>query len=71
MSIKTPKGEILWVTFYDSEGNARFFVTSKAIRDVYYLYECTDDGYKKLGKLANPLELVQKYDVDKKIGVKT
>ena len=68
MSIKYPKGEVVWVQ-YIKDGAPMFIMTSKAIRDYYYLYQMTDGSFKKLGKSKDPRELEKKYDVYKKIGV--
>lgn len=58
MEIKLPKGEQAWVSYRSAEGNPMFIVTSKAARDSYTLYEVTDGALNKLGKSANPEELV-------------
>lgn len=68
--MKYPKNEIVWMTYYDSAGALQFFVTSKAARDYYFLYEVREDqSYVKLGKARSPRDLEEKYDVNKKIGV--
>ena len=66
---KYPKGEIVWESFFDESRELRFIITSKPIRDAYFLYELVNDEFKKLGKAKTPPELVEKYDVEKKIGV--
>lgn len=59
---KIPKNEILWVTHYDSRGSPRFFITSSADRERYYIYEVkSDGGLSKLGISQSPLQLEQKY----------
>lgn len=59
---KIPKNEILWVTHYDSRGSPRFFVTSSADRERYYIYEVeSNGGLSKLGSGQSPLQLEQKY----------
>ena len=67
--MKFPKNEIVWMTYCDSGQKIRFFMTSKMIRDYYYLYEVYDDeSYKKLGKSKSPSDLEVKYRVNEKIG---
>ena len=68
MSIKYPKGETVWVQ-YIKDGEPVFIMTSKAIRDCYYLYQRADDGFKKLGRSKDPREMETKYEIFKKIGV--
>ena len=56
MGIKIPKGEVLWET-YVIKGEERYIVTSKPVRDYYYIYEILGDSLKKLGKARTPVEL--------------
>ncbi|MCD8117273.1 MAG: hypothetical protein LUE21_09225 [Oscillospiraceae bacterium] len=64
--IKLPAGEIGWVDYYDKAGNLRFIMTSKPTREFYFLYEVgTDKKLAKLGRSKNPLELVEKFNIDK------
>lgn len=65
--IKMPRGEIAWVGYYDRVGDLRFVITSKEARDWYYLYETKGESLVKLGKAKEPPELVEKYDVERKI----
>ena len=59
---KIPKNEILWVTHYDSRGSPRFFITSSADRERYYIYEVNNEGgVVRLGSSQSPLQLEQKY----------
>ena len=59
---KIPKNEILWVTHYDSRGSPRFFITSSADRERYYIYEVVKDGVlNKLGSSQSPLHLEEKF----------
>ena len=70
MSIKYPKGETVWVSYYDREGAMRFFTTSKPLRDWYFLYEVKEDlTYVKLGKARSPTELEEKFKVNEKIRI--
>lgn len=71
MNIKYPKGEIVWVSYYNSEHKLLFVVTSKPIRDYYYLYELKEDGFKKLGRAQNPAELEEKFKVNEKMSVQS
>lgn len=70
--MKYPKGEIVWVGYHDAGGALRFFLTSKPIRDYYFLYEVGDDGgCTKLGKAKSPPELEIRYKVNERIGMAT
>ena len=66
--IKYPKGEKVWVGYYDTQKNLRFIMTSKENnRDFYFLYELVDGQFKKLGKARSPKELEDKFEVSKKL----
>jgi hypothetical protein len=66
-----PKGERIWASYYNSQSELLFILTSKATRDFFFLYEVTKDAtLKKLGKSRSPLELEEKYNVNMRIGVK-
>lgn len=54
---KYPKGERVWVGYYNSNHELRFILTSKDSRDFYFLYELVEDGFRKLGKARSPTEL--------------
>ena len=62
-NLKYPKGEIVWTGYYNKKDQLLFILTSKPQRDYYYLYEVTDDGFKKLGRSKNPKELEEKFKV--------
>lgn len=62
-NFKLPKGEIIWETWHDSTHTDRFVVTSKPVRDAYFLYEVVDGELKKVGRAKNPYELAEKFDV--------
>lgn len=49
-----PKGEIVWVGYYDKSHDLRYITTSKAARDFYYLYELKDGKFVKLGRDKSP-----------------
>ena len=51
-----PNGEIIWET-YIVNGKERYIVTSKPVRDYYYIYEVLGGSLKKLGKARTPVEL--------------
>lgn len=68
-NFKYPKGEIVWESYYNTSQELKFIITSKKVRDCYFIYEFINGEFKKLGKARTPPELVEKYDVLKKIGV--
>ena len=62
--LKIPKGERVWVQYFDSKSNLAFVLTSKeASRDFYFLYESAKDGLHRRGKAHSPMELEEKYRV--------
>jgi hypothetical protein len=67
--MKYPKGETVWVSYYNSNKELLFIMTSKPIRDFYFLYEVVDGEFKKLGKAKNPTELEEKFKVRDKMSV--
>lgn len=54
------KSEIVWaqVIGYD---NTTYYVTSKPIRDVYYLYKMVDGKAERLGQSKSPISLEKKF----------
>lgn len=67
-NVKYPKGETVWVGYYDVSGDLRFILTSKDNnRDFYFLYEFIDGRFNKLGKSRSPKDLEDKFDVDAKL----
>lgn len=69
-SLKYPKGERVWVGYYNAQHELLFIMTSKETsRDYYLLYELVDGAFRKLGKARSPKELEAKFDVEKKMGV--
>ncbi len=69
-SPKYPKGERVWVGYYDIGHELRFILTSKeSSREYFFLYELVDGAFKKLGRARSPKELEAKFDVNKKLGV--
>lgn len=66
--IKYPKGEVIWVGYYDIQKDLRFVMTSKENnRDFYFLYELVNGQFKKLGRARSPKELENKFGVSKKL----
>lgn len=67
---KYPKGERVWVGYYNAQHELLFILTSKeSSRDYFFLYELVDGTFKKLGRARSPKELEAKFDVEKKMGV--
>jgi len=61
---KQIKGERVWVGYYNQAHELMFVITSKELnRDYYFLYECVNGEFKKLGKARSPLELEEKFQV--------
>ena len=65
--IKYPKGEIIWVSYLNRRHGLRFIITSKPIREYYFLYEVVDDEFVKLGKAKTPIELEEKFNISNKL----
>ena len=66
---KYPKGERVWVGYYNANHELLFILTSKeSSREYYFLYELADGAFRKLGRARSPLELEEKFDVCKKMG---
>lgn len=60
-----PKGEIVWVSYYNSDGVMKYIITSKInSRENYFLYSVEDNALKKLGKSSSPQDLVDRYKVN-------
>lgn len=59
--IKVPRNETPWVIIQSTTGDAKYVITSKPLRDVYYIYSVSEDGsLTKLGK-GDPGEMMEKY----------
>ena len=65
--MKYPKGEMVWVSYYNSSHELLFIITSKPARDYYFLYEVVDGEFNKLGRAKNPKELESKFAVEDRI----
>jgi len=61
--MRYPRGEIVWTGYYNKNHELKFIVTSKPLRDYYFLYEVVDAELKKLGKTRSPMELESKFNV--------
>ena len=59
--ITPPKGEKLWVSYYDDNHTLQYILTSKETRDYYYLYEVAEDGLKRLGRDRDPKVLEARF----------
>lgn len=57
---KIPPSEIIWMRRLTADGR-EYYITSKATKDVYYIYEANNSGVTKLGKGSNPPELEEKF----------
>lgn len=64
---KYPKGERVWTGYYNRKGELLFILTSKELRDQYFLYELVDGEFKKLGKNPDPSVLVSRFKVEEKM----
>lgn len=63
---KYPKGEKVWVSYYDTTHTLRFIMTTKdKFREFYFLYELVDGEFKKLGRAKSPTELERKFNINK------
>lgn len=58
-----PKGERVFVGYYNRAGELLFIVTAKEARDYYYLYALENGVFKKLGRAKNPPELEGRFEV--------
>lgn len=67
--LKYPKGEIVWVTYRNSSEEIKYIMTSKPIRDMYFLYELVNGEFKKLGKAKTPPKLEETYEINKKLNI--
>lgn len=67
--VRYPKGEDVCVTCCGANGTPMFLITSKPMTGYYFLYEFTETGLTKLGKGQSPLELEERFQVKKRMGV--
>ena len=69
--LKYPKGERIWVGYYNAKQKLLFILTSKKDnREWYFLYEVSGNEFKKLGKSKNPKELEEKFHVSERMHAK-
>lgn len=54
------RSEIVWTQIIGYDNNT-YYVTSKPIRDVYYLYKMVDGKAERLGQSKSPISLEKKY----------
>lgn len=59
--IVPPKNEYIWLVGYVKGGVPEYFITSKLVRDAYYLYGIDGDNYERLYKGDSPLEIEEKF----------
>lgn len=57
------------MTCCERGGKPLFLITSKPMTNSFFLYEFTGNGLVKLGKGLSPLELEEKFEVKKRMGV--
>lgn len=66
--IKYPRGETVWVGYYDVRKNLRFIMTSKENdRSLYFLYKLVDGRFKKIGRAQSPKEIEDKFEILKRL----
>ena len=65
--MKYPKGETVWVSYYNCQKELRFIITSKPLRDFYFAYEVINGEFQKLGKAKNPQELELKFKIEDRL----
>lgn len=59
--LQYPKGERVWVEYYNQKKELRYIVTAKQTREYFYVYELVNGAFVKLGRDKNPLALEEKY----------
>ena len=67
--IKYPRGENVCVIYCDCRGKPFFLITTKPITGCFFIYEFKEDGLTRLGKGLSPIELEERFDVRKRMGV--
>lgn len=66
-SAKYPTGETVWVQYHDEDGNLKFIITSKPLRDQYFLYELQNEKFVCIGKAENPTEMEVEFQLKEKL----
>ena len=69
-SVKYPTGETVWVQYHDEEGNLKFVITSRPLRDQYFLYELQNENFVCIGKAENPTEMEVEFQLKEKLQTK-
>lgn len=59
--------ETVWARYVNGKGETISILTSKDARDWYYLYDLVDGKFVKRGKAKEPPELVEKFNVYKRM----
>jgi hypothetical protein len=67
--VKYPKGEDVCVTCFNRDKEPLFLITNKPNAKIFYIYEFVGNELIKLGKGSSPLELENKFNVAKRMGV--
>lgn len=62
-----PRNEFVWVQYFNNADELEYIITSKQLRDCYYLYEFVDGSFNRLGKAQSPVDLEMKYKVVERI----
>lgn len=62
------KSEYVLTTYY-RDGAIIGATTKHKLQDIYFFYEFSGADYIKLGKGSSPLELEERYNVDKRMGI--
>lgn len=57
MIVPYPKGEEVWVSYYNEEKVLTHIVTSKPSREQYFLYKLEKDKFVKVGRAKTPSAL--------------
>ena len=62
-----PNGERVWISYYDQSDELKFVMTSKE-KDtaMFYLYEVSESGLKKIGRGGDPSEIEDKFHMHEK-----
>ena len=61
------KGERVLVSYYNTDHELVFILTSKQPRDYYFLYELVNGKLKRLGRAKSPTELEEKFEVNQRL----
>lgn len=67
--LKYPKEEVICTTCCERGGNPLFLITTNPLTEYFFIYEFTSEGLIKLGRGKSPIELEDKFNVRKRMGV--